>query len=118
MINRKKFIPQPSLALTGSLSIPLITKASAAASLSKNESKLKEGIAGYTFAHFYVEKSIDIMKRLDVHYLSSKDFHLQINSDDAKIENGWSYLHEHKTRRGTMCMLNSKIISVVKFNQY
>lgn len=86
MINRKKFIQQTTLGLAGSLSLPLITKAAATTASSKNESKLKVGIAGYTFAHFDVEKSIDMMKRLDVHYLSLKDFHLPINSDDAKIK--------------------------------
>ncbi len=86
MINRKKFIQQTTLALTGSLSIPLITKASTSSASSKNASKLKVGIAGYTFLHFDVEKSIDMMKRLDVHYLSLKDFHLPIDSDDAKIK--------------------------------
>ncbi|MEP7231130.1 MAG: sugar phosphate isomerase/epimerase [Ginsengibacter sp.] len=86
MINRKKFIQQTTLALTGSLSIPLITKASTGASSAKNESKLKVGIAGYTFLHFDVEKSIDMMKRLDLHYISLKDFHLPIDSDDTKIK--------------------------------
>ncbi len=86
MINRKKFIQQTTLALTGSLSIPLITKASTSSASSKNASKLKVGIAGYTFLHFDVEKSIDMMKRLDVHYISLKDFHLPIDSDDAKIK--------------------------------
>ncbi len=86
MINRKKFIQQTTLSLAGSLSFPLISKAAATASSSKNESKLKVGIAGYTFVHIDVEKSIDMMKRLDVHYLSLKDFHLPLNSDDAKIK--------------------------------
>ncbi len=86
MINRKKFLQQTALSLAGTLSIPLISKASATASSLKDEVKLKVGIAGYTFAHFDVEKSIDMMKRLDVHYLSLKDFHLPLNSNEAKIK--------------------------------
>ncbi len=86
MINRKKFIQQTTLSLAGALSVPLITKATETAPSPKSEMKLKVGIAGYTFAHFDVEKSIDMMKRVDMHYLSLKDFHLPINSDDAKIK--------------------------------
>ncbi len=87
MINRKKFIRQTALGLAGSLSIPIMTRASSSAfSDVKNTTKLKVGIAGYTFAKFDVEKSIDMMKRLGIHYISLKDFHLPLNSDDAKIK--------------------------------
>lgn len=43
------------------------------------------GIAGYTFAKFDLEKSIAMMKRLDIHYLSVKDFHLPLDSSPEKI---------------------------------
>lgn len=43
------------------------------------------GMAGYTFAHFDIDKTLDIMQRLDVHWLCIKDFHLPLNSTDEQI---------------------------------
>ncbi len=44
------------------------------------------GIAGYTFARFDLDKSIAMMKRLGVHYLSVKDMHLPLNSSQETID--------------------------------
>jgi hypothetical protein len=43
------------------------------------------GCAGYTFVKYDLETALQMMKRLDIRYMSLKDFHLPINSDDAKI---------------------------------
>lgn len=87
MINRKKFIKQTALGIAGSVSMPFLSHASAFTTTRfKNESHLPVGIAGYTFAHFDVEQSIAMMKRLDVHYISLKDFHLPLNSSEEKIK--------------------------------
>lgn len=43
------------------------------------------GMAGYTFAHFNLETTLATMKRLDVHYLCIKDFHLPLNSNAEQI---------------------------------
>lgn len=43
------------------------------------------GMAGYTFVHFDLDKTIDFMQKLDVHYLCIKDFHLPLNSTDEQI---------------------------------
>lgn len=46
---------------------------------------LKTGIAGYTFVNYSLDDSIAIMKRLDIRYLSVKDFHLPLNSTPQQI---------------------------------
>lgn len=43
------------------------------------------GMAGFTFARFDVDKTIEMMKRIGVTYLSLKDFHLPLNSSQEKI---------------------------------
>ena len=47
--------------------------------------KFKIGIAGYTFLKFDIDKSLETMDRVDVHYLCIKDFHLPFNSTDEQI---------------------------------
>ncbi len=43
------------------------------------------GMAGFTFARFDVDKTIEMMKRIGVTNLSLKDFHLPLNSTQEKI---------------------------------
>jgi inosose dehydratase len=45
----------------------------------------KVGIAGYTFVKFDIDKTLETMKRTDVHYLCIKDFHLPVKSTDEEI---------------------------------
>ena len=47
--------------------------------------KFKLGMAGYSFAKFDLDKTLEQMQNLDMHYLCIKDFHLPINSTDAQI---------------------------------
>ena len=47
--------------------------------------QFKVGIAGYTFVKFDLDKTLETLKALDVHYLCIKDFHLPMNSSDAEI---------------------------------
>lgn len=41
---------------------------------------MKAGVASYTFRKFSVDDTIKAMKRLDLHYISIKDFHLPLDS--------------------------------------
>ncbi|WP_321290477.1 sugar phosphate isomerase/epimerase [uncultured Sunxiuqinia sp.] len=43
-------------------------------------------MAGYTFVHFDIDKTIATMKRTDVHNLCIKDFHLPLNSAQDEID--------------------------------
>lgn len=53
----------------------------------KNETPdlFKVGMAGYTFAQFNVEKTIEMMKRIGVNRMSLKDFHMPLNSTQEQI---------------------------------
>lgn len=43
------------------------------------------GMAGYTFNKFDLDTTLAFMKRIDVHYLCIKDFHLPLDADTEKI---------------------------------
>jgi inosose dehydratase len=43
------------------------------------------GMAGYTFNKFKLEPTLEMLKKVDVHYLCIKDFHLPLNSTDDEI---------------------------------
>ena len=43
------------------------------------------GMAGYTFLKCTVERTIEIMKRININYLSLKDFHMPMNSTQEQI---------------------------------
>jgi inosose dehydratase len=43
------------------------------------------GMAGYTFLKCTVEQTIQIMKRININYLSLKDFHMPMNSTQEQI---------------------------------
>ena len=45
----------------------------------------KLGIAGYSFINFNLDESLKIMKKVDVHYLCIKDFHLPYKSTAEEI---------------------------------
>jgi Sugar phosphate isomerases/epimerases len=45
---------------------------------------LKVGIASYTFRKFSLEETIKAIQRLNLHYVSIKDFHLALNSTTAE----------------------------------
>jgi len=45
----------------------------------------KLGIAGYSFVNFKLDQSLEMMRKVDVHYLCIKDFHLPFNSTDEQI---------------------------------
>lgn len=50
-----------------------------------NTDLFKLGIAGYSFLHFKLDKALEMMRKVDVHYLCIKDFHLPFNSTDDQI---------------------------------
>ena len=46
----------------------------------------KLGMAGYTFRYFDLETTLKTLKRLNIHYLCIKDFHLPLNADADQIK--------------------------------
>jgi len=62
------------------LSMPIKPKAA------KSVNPFRLGMAGYTFVHFDLDTTLKTLKRLDVHYLCIKDFHLPFDSTDEQIK--------------------------------
>lgn len=52
---------------------------------SDTREQFKVGMAGYTFRHFDLDKTLEAMQKADVHYLCIKDFHLPLNSTAEQI---------------------------------
>jgi inosose dehydratase len=85
--SRRDFIQKTALGVAGTVGIPFLANAAGSETDGfKAEPGLPVGIAGFTFAKFDVESSIAMMKRLDIHYISLKDFHLPLNSSEEKIK--------------------------------
>ncbi len=88
MSSRKHFLKKTAGLLFATASIGFFgsfttdTKATAATATDL----MPVGIAGYTFARFDLDKSIAMMKRLGVHYLSVKEMHLPLNSSQETID--------------------------------
>jgi len=47
--------------------------------------KFRIGMAGFTFLKFDIDKALETLQRVDVHYLCIKDFHLPLTSTDEQI---------------------------------
>ena len=53
--------------------------------VSETGERFKLGMAGYTFLKIDMDKALETMQRLDIHYLCIKDFYLPLNSTDDQI---------------------------------
>ncbi len=84
MDNRRDFIKKGLLGVVAGSALTL-PQAVASTRNEKKEDAFKLGIAGYSFVHFDLEKSLEMMKKVDVHYLCIKDFHLPYNSSAEQI---------------------------------
>ena len=56
--------------------------------------KFKLGMAGYSFLNFDLDKTLDVMQKMDMNYLCIKDFHLPLNSTEAQIKDFHAKLAE------------------------
>ncbi len=95
MSSRRKFIQTAALGIAGSAAIPFSGKAALFQKAEiKNNTNLPMGVAGYTFAKFDLDQSIAMMKRVNLKYLSIKDFHLPLNSSEEKIKSVLAKLND------------------------
>jgi inosose dehydratase len=86
MKSRRQFF---KLAGTGILSagVSSVYASSGISSLTENTKDIFSlGMAGYTFKEFSVEKTIEMMNRVGITYLSVKDFHMPMNSTKEQID--------------------------------
>lgn len=104
MATRRKFIANCSLALSSVLLSNRVFGAVNSPLIKAEEQKdnkyegLKLGIAGYSFVHFNLKESLAMMRRMDVHYLCIKDFHLPYKSTEEEIKNFHQTLAESNVK--------------------
>ncbi len=89
MITRRSFFKQTSVAVAvASGGQALLTKTSQAqqpAVQTNGKAPFRLACAGYTFNKFKLEPTLEMLKKVDVHYLCIKDFHLPLESTDEQI---------------------------------
>ena len=89
MITRRSFLKHTGVAAAAAAGGPaLFTGAARAQQSTTNGSELdtfRLGIAGYTFLKFKIDQTLEMLKKVDVHYLCIKDFHLPLKSTDEEI---------------------------------
>jgi len=87
--SRRQFVKKAGtglLALGVSSSLPANNLASVSGEIpNKNKDLFKLAMAGWTFVKHKLEPSLDMMERVDVHYLCIKDFHLPLSSTPEQI---------------------------------
>lgn len=86
MTTRRNFLQTGMLGLTATtlINIPSVF-AVAAKHNAAGKDPFKLAIAGYSFLNFNLDESLKMMKRVDVHYLCIKDFHLPFKSTAEEI---------------------------------
>ena len=89
MTTRRSFFKQTGFGLVAAVGVPALTTGTARAQQTDTGSKAQAtfhvAIAGYTFNKFKLDQTLEMLKRVDVHYLCIKDFHLPLKSTDAEI---------------------------------
>jgi sugar phosphate isomerase/epimerase len=89
MITRRNFVKKTGAGLAATVVAPMLLseKLYGKDPVKKTKAKdlFKVSIAGYSFVKFDLEQSLKMMKRMDVHYLCIKDFHLPLNSTEEQI---------------------------------
>lgn len=88
MTTRRFFLQKGILGITAAtlVNIPSVFASPAEHGTAAGEDTFKLAIAGYSFLNFNLDESLKMMKKVDVHYLCIKDFHLPYKSTAAEIE--------------------------------
>ncbi len=84
MTNRRNFIKTSMAGVLAGTALS-VTDSIAGAPAAKEE-PFRLGIAGYSFVHFKLDQSLEMMRKVAVNYLCIKDFHLPYTSTDAEIK--------------------------------
>ena len=83
MISRRNFVKNAGAGLLAVSASSLLPKeelyGSPASKPTSKEELFKVGMAGFTFRSFTIDQTLEMMQRINVHYLCIKDFHLPIN---------------------------------------
>jgi inosose dehydratase len=86
MTTRRSFLKQAGLVTTAALSCErFAARAQETSEKSARRDTFRLGMAGYTFNKFKLEPALEMLKKVDVHYLCIKDFHLPLKSTEQEI---------------------------------
>ncbi len=89
MTARRSFLKQAALGVAAATLapafVPSVARGQQAAGRGTGRDTFHLAIAGYSFNKFKLEPSLEMLKKVDVHYLCIKDFHLPLNSTDEQI---------------------------------
>jgi inosose dehydratase len=89
MITRRSFFQQATVAVAAAAGgrglLTSSAQAQPAATSGNPQDPFRLGIAGYTFNKFKLDPTLEMLKKVDVHYLCIKDFHLPLTSTDDEI---------------------------------
>ncbi|RYG22731.1 MAG: sugar phosphate isomerase/epimerase, partial [Chitinophagaceae bacterium] len=86
MTTRRSFLKKTSLCVALAGASPALPFAAVPETRSAASDDLfRLGIAGFSFVNFKLEPSLEMMKKMDVHYLCIKDFHLPYKSTAEEI---------------------------------
>jgi len=86
MTTRRLFLKKAGGSVAIATMTPAATLVGAPEKVSRAvDDSFKLGMAGYSFLHFKLDQALEMMKKVDVHYLCIKDFHLPLNSTAEQI---------------------------------
>lgn len=89
MSNRRSFLQSISASSVAVIAAPSFLEAATRKYEKPSTSedlRFSIGFAGYSFVKFDLDQTLQMMKRLQVQYLSVKDFHLPMNSSPSQME--------------------------------
>jgi len=88
MSSRRSFLQSISVASATAMAVPSVLQAAIQndeIKIAPESLKFQIGFAGYSFVKFDLDQTLQMMNRLQVKYLSVKDFHLPLNSSPDQI---------------------------------
>ena len=85
MIDRRSFMGLGALAVAAAACRPAVA-ANACCAAKKGKVNFKFGMAGFSCHRLTLDETLKLMKKLDLHYLCIKDFHLPIKSTQVEID--------------------------------
>lgn len=89
MTTRRSFFKQAGFGLVAAAGAPALITGTARAQQAHAADPAKDAfhvaMAGFTFCKFKLDQTLEMLKKVDVHYLCIKDFHLPLKSTDEEI---------------------------------
>jgi len=86
MFTRRSFFATGALAAVGAGCRSFSPVSDGAVKRDRHPEPFRLGFAGYTFYKFKIEQALEMMRKIDVHYLCIKDFHLPMKASDIEIK--------------------------------